>query len=159
MGKHSHPGSLVKRKCHSHHSRLHLHKGGFAALHLLPCQHDFLRPCYHLKNKRAQNSHGGSVNLRGCYSLCASQRVPNPSVYYQGSLMQRELSAQPTEGLLSRGGAFSMLRPSRSCAWRACRSRHRPCRASPAQRGCSGRTFRLLPSSSARRPLRRTTWS
>ena len=50
-------------------------------------------------------------------------------------------------------------RPSRSYAWRACRSRRRPRRASPARRGCSARTSPPSPSCPARTAGRRTTWS
>ena len=50
-------------------------------------------------------------------------------------------------------------RPNRSYAWRACRSRRRPRRASPARRGCSARTSPPSPSCPARTAGRRTTWS
>ena len=54
---------------------------------------------------------------------------------------------------------LSTPRPSRSCAWRAFRrwGTRRP--GAPARRGCTGRTCRPPPSSSARTPGRRTTWS
>ena len=54
---------------------------------------------------------------------------------------------------------FSTRRPSRSCAWRACRSkrtRRTPC---PEPEACSGRKRRPFPSFPARSPARRTTWS
>lgn len=50
-------------------------------------------------------------------------------------------------------------RPSRPSFLRACRSRRKPYPAAPAGRGCSGWTYRPLPSFSARKTLRRTTWS
>ena len=50
-------------------------------------------------------------------------------------------------------------RPSRSSCQRACRSMRRSRPASPVRRGCSGKTYRQLPSSSAHNPARRTTWS
>ena len=50
-------------------------------------------------------------------------------------------------------------RPSRPCAWRACRSRRTRRSASPAGKGCTGRKPPPPPSSSAHIPVRRTTWS
>ena len=54
---------------------------------------------------------------------------------------------------------INMPRPSRPSWKRACRSRGRCRPGSPVRRGCSGWTYRPLPSSSARTPARRTTWS
>ncbi len=54
---------------------------------------------------------------------------------------------------------FSTLRPNKPYAWQACRSRRTRRPASPARRGCTGRIPRPPPSSSPRRPRRRTTWS
>ena len=70
---------------------------------------------------------------------------------------------QPAEvqsaALFCLAGWLSRLCPSRPSPWRVCRSRgtHRP--AAPAQTACTGWTGPLLPSSSPRRPRRRTTWS
>ena len=54
---------------------------------------------------------------------------------------------------------ISTPRPSKSSCWPVFHrwGTHPP--DAPAGRGCSGRTCRPRPSSSARKPLRRTTWS
>ena len=57
------------------------------------------------------------------------------------------------------GKPLSRQYPSRPSSWQACRSRRRYHSGAPERRGCTGRTFRPLPSSSSRTPDRRTTWS
>ena len=54
---------------------------------------------------------------------------------------------------------LSKRRPSRSCAWRACRSRRTRRKRFPVPEACSGRKRRPFPSFPARSPARRTTWS
>lgn len=67
------------------------------------------------------------------------------------SVNRRAHSARPTN--------FNTPRPSKPSSRRAFRSRRTHPPASPAGRGCTGRTPPPPPSSSARTPDRRTTWS
>lgn len=77
----------------------------------------------------------------------------------RASVQLHEESAPGSSGGAPFRRGVSMPRPSRPCAWPACRSRRTPRPAAPAGRGCTGRTPPPPPSSAARRPARRTTWS
>lgn len=82
-------------------------------------------------------------------TISASRKPP------QGFILRRLLFSLYVRKL----GGLSKRHPNRSFFWRRGRRWGRCRPGAPGRRGRSGRSCRPLPSSSARSPARRTTWS
>ena len=131
---------------------------------------------YDRQSLAAARSRRGSDIPPACHSLprrrCATPQAP-PLLYYLCPAAHffdrlKTASVHRTEAVPVTIHNFTQFqisarintpRPNRSYAWRACRSRRRPRRASPARRGCSARTSPPSPSCPARTAGHRTTWS
>ena len=110
---------------------------------------------HHRQSQLFSQSHGkGGFSAAGAANNQNFLHIPP---YYVNLQPQKQvcLSADLHFRLL----LLSTQRPSRSCAWRAFRSRRRCRPDAPASAAYTGRTCRRPLSSSARRLRRRTTWS